>query len=307
MTLPDDTASDVLDRRLRRINELRAMLDDPDWDADDATRARLEKLFGYIDRDDGLISDHEPLLGLLDDVLLIELAWPAFAEEAEEYRDFSAYRSDEHPAGSGGEQRAAWLRDRLAEIGLLQHQLRVNDSHYITAAIRKNCSGSVERRPRPAAPLLRESGPRGPPEHPRVRSKGRGRPFFALPRHSLAVPSPQPQDLPTAAGDAGANSNTPERAMKFRRNPAAWVLAVLLTLPVLSAGSRDVPTDGTPRIDCQQRCSSQRDTARLGPDRGGDLAWSRSPACAGERFTRWRCVEHRHRLDVWTASAATCN
>lgn len=131
VTLPDDTASDVLDRRLRRITELRAMLDDPDWDADDATRARLEKLFGYIDRDDGLISDHEPLLGLLDDVLLIELAWPAFAEEAEEYRDFSAYRSDEHPVGSGDEQRAAWLQDRLAQIGLLQHQLRVSDSHYV--------------------------------------------------------------------------------------------------------------------------------------------------------------------------------
>ena len=135
VTLPDDTASDVLDRRLRRITELRAMLDDPDWDADDATRARLEKLFGYIDRDDGLISDHEPLLGLLDDVLLIELAWPAFAEEAEEYRDFSAYRSDEHPAGSGGEQRAAWLQDRLAEIGLLRHQLRVHDSHYVPSRL----------------------------------------------------------------------------------------------------------------------------------------------------------------------------
>lgn len=131
VTLPDDTASDVLDRRLRRIDELRAMLDDPGWDADDAMRARLRKLFGYIDRDDDLISDHEPLLGLLDDVLLIELAWPAFAEEAEEYRDFCAYRSDAHPSGSGDEQRRAWVRDRLAEIALWQHQLRVHDSHYV--------------------------------------------------------------------------------------------------------------------------------------------------------------------------------
>ena len=187
MTLPDDTASDVLDRRLRRINELRAMLDDPDWDADDATRARLEKLFGYIDRDDGLISDHEPLLGLLDDVLLIELAWPAFAEEAEEYRDFSAYRSDEHPAGSGGEQRAAWLRTAWPRSGCCSTSCASTTATTCIAAIRKNCSGSVER-------CDRGRRQRRPPEvgargrrHPASRCPSRrGRP---VPRLGLATSS----------------------------------------------------------------------------------------------------------------------
>ena len=131
LALPDAQAHDVLDRRLRRLDDLRALLDDPEWDADDAMRERLGKLFVYIDRDDDLIADHEPLLGLLDDVLLIELAWPAFSDEAEEYRDFCAYRNDEHPTGSSGERRAAWIRDRVAEIALLEHQVRVHDSHYI--------------------------------------------------------------------------------------------------------------------------------------------------------------------------------
>lgn len=130
-SLPPRAAQDVLDRRLRRIEELRAMLDDTDWDADEPIRVRLRKLFAYIDQDDDLIPDHEPLLGKLDDVLLIELAWPAFASEAEDYRDFSEYRRAEHPDGSGSEQRAAWIRDRLAEIALWQHHLRVNDSHYV--------------------------------------------------------------------------------------------------------------------------------------------------------------------------------
>jgi hypothetical protein len=130
LAMPAADAHDVLDRRLRRLDELRAMLQDPDWDPDDAMRARLGRLFTYIDRDDDLIADHEPLLGLLDDVVLIELAWPVFAEEAEEYRDFCAYRDDEHPGGSGGERRTAWIRDRMAELALLQHHVRVNDSHY---------------------------------------------------------------------------------------------------------------------------------------------------------------------------------
>lgn len=129
-SLPPHAAHDVLDRRLRRMEQLRAMLDDVDWDADDAIRVRLRKLFAYIDQDDDLIPDREPVLGLLDDVLLIELAWPAFVTEAEDYRDFCAYRNEEHPHGNGDEQRKAWIRDRMAEIALWQHHLRVNDSHY---------------------------------------------------------------------------------------------------------------------------------------------------------------------------------
>lgn len=130
LSLPPTRAHDVLDRRLRRLDELRAMLDDYDWDLQPATRARVLKLLAYVDRDDDLIDDHQPLLGLLDDVLLVELAWPAFAVEADEYRDFCAYRNDEHPDGGGDLQRAAWVRDRVAELALLQHQARVNDSHY---------------------------------------------------------------------------------------------------------------------------------------------------------------------------------
>jgi hypothetical protein len=131
MTLPEAEAHEVLDRRLQRLDELRAMLDDPDWDADEAMQMRLRKLFAYIDCDDDLIADHEPLLGLLDDVLLVELAWPAFSSEVEEYRDFSAYRNDEHPVGSGEDQRTAWIRDRMAELALWEHNLRVHESHYI--------------------------------------------------------------------------------------------------------------------------------------------------------------------------------
>lgn len=123
-------AHDTLDRRLRRIEGLRAMLDDSDWDPDPAMRARISKLLAYIDRDDDLIADHEPVVGLLDDVLLIELAWPAFADEADEYSDFCSYRDDQHPVGSGDSQRSAWIRDRVAEIALWQHHLRVNDSYY---------------------------------------------------------------------------------------------------------------------------------------------------------------------------------
>ena len=130
LALPADAAHDVLDGRLERIVQLRAMLDDPDWDTSEAMRLRLVKLLEYVDREDDLIADQEPMIGLLDDVLLLELAWPACATEAEEYRDFCRYRDDRHPTGSGSEQRAAWVRDRLAEIALWRHRLEVRDGRY---------------------------------------------------------------------------------------------------------------------------------------------------------------------------------
>lgn len=63
-------------------------------------------------------------------MLLVELAWPAFVNEAEDYRDFCNYRDTEHPAGDGSARRSAWIRDRLAELSLLQQRMRAYDSHY---------------------------------------------------------------------------------------------------------------------------------------------------------------------------------
>ena len=130
LSLPADAAHDVLDGRLQRIQQLRAMLDDPDWDTGDATRLRLTKLLDYVDREDDMIADREPMIGLLDDVLLLELGWPPFATEAAEYRDFCSYRDNRHPTGSGSEQRAAWVRDRLAELALWRHRGEVRDARY---------------------------------------------------------------------------------------------------------------------------------------------------------------------------------
>lgn len=130
LRLPGDDAHRVIDSRLQAVHDLRAMLDDPDWDCDDATRARAGKLLAYIDRDDDLIADRMPLLGQLDDVLLLELAWPAFAGEVDDHRDFSAYRRSEHPDGAAAEQRRQWVRDRLDEVALWQHALWVRDQHY---------------------------------------------------------------------------------------------------------------------------------------------------------------------------------
>ena len=128
--LPAVDASAVLKERLDRIEQLRSMLDDVDWDQREAACLRVRKLLAYLDQDTDLIPDSIPLLGLLDDVILLELAWPAVATEADDYRDFCAFRDAAHPAGNGAQRREAWVRARLDALALFQHHARVNDSHY---------------------------------------------------------------------------------------------------------------------------------------------------------------------------------
>ena len=128
--LPAEQARAVLDERLTRIEQLRRMLDDPDWDARESAGARVRKLLAYLDQSSDLIPDDIPVFGLLDDVILLELAWPAVATEAEDYQDFCSYRDTEQPAGDGAQRREAWINDRLQALALLQHQNRVNESRY---------------------------------------------------------------------------------------------------------------------------------------------------------------------------------
>lgn len=137
LRLPEDEARKVLDVRLVRLQQLGAMLDDEDWDADPATRARLAKLFGYLDDDDGLIPDDTPRIGRMDDVLLAELAWPAFANEAEDYADYCDYRQKNHPTGAPAQRRRAWVEARLTEFAALRRRAAVRNRHYIRLVVDK--------------------------------------------------------------------------------------------------------------------------------------------------------------------------
>jgi hypothetical protein len=129
-TLPRAEAEALLDSRLDRAGELGSMLVDSDWDADASLRARAAKLLDYIDRDEDLIDDRTPLFGLLDDALLVDLAWPAFAAEIDDYLDFCAYRRERHLSGVDPRHRAAWLHDRVAEVEGWRRQAARSQEHY---------------------------------------------------------------------------------------------------------------------------------------------------------------------------------
>jgi uncharacterized membrane protein YkvA (DUF1232 family) len=130
LDLPPAQARRELHQRLARLRELRRMAADIDWDTDLAQRMRLQRLLAYVvDRDD-LIPDRTPRLGRLDDALLVELAWPAFADELEDYLDFCRFRHEQHPRGAPPLKRSAWMRMRQQEGALWQQMQRVHHFRY---------------------------------------------------------------------------------------------------------------------------------------------------------------------------------
>lgn len=128
---PREHAIAILSERLARAEHLRRMLNDSDWDVCVDTRERARMLISYLRQVDDLIPDTEPLLGHLDDALLVELAWPTFADETLDYGDFCRFRTDERPRGTPRERRLAWETACLAEAALLQQRRQVRARHYI--------------------------------------------------------------------------------------------------------------------------------------------------------------------------------
>lgn len=132
--LPAERAIAILSERLGRAERLRRMLDDGDWSLDDDLRERARRLVGYLYEVDDLIPDDRPLLGHLDDALLVELAWPAFRDEALDYGDFCRFRSEQRPRGTPAERRLAWETACLAEATLLQQRRDVRARPYAARA-----------------------------------------------------------------------------------------------------------------------------------------------------------------------------
>lgn len=128
---PPQHATAILSERLARAEHLRRMLNDDDWDVGVDTRERARMLIRYLQQVDDLIPDTQPLVGHLDDALLVELAWPAFADETIDYGDFCRFRADERPRGTPRERRLAWESACLAEAALIQQRRQVRSRHYI--------------------------------------------------------------------------------------------------------------------------------------------------------------------------------
>ena len=128
--LPAETAAATIHLRLARADSLRRMLDDANWPLDSQLRQRGIALLDYLHRFDDLIPDEVPVIGHLDDALLIELSWSEFEGEVADYQDFLRFRAQTPVRGTAEEQRTAWETDCLARANAILHRQTLRERGY---------------------------------------------------------------------------------------------------------------------------------------------------------------------------------
>lgn len=112
---------DFVARRIPEIETFLQMLTDEEWQLPDADRERLLAMFIYFADPEDILSDDIPVIGYLDDVIVIELIMQELFHVREAYEDFQSFRrkfDEEHGESLDGAVR----RDRIDRRRQQLHQ-----------------------------------------------------------------------------------------------------------------------------------------------------------------------------------------
>ena len=85
---------DFVAKRLPELESLISMLTDEEWQLPEADRERLLATFIYFADPEDILPDNIPVIGYLDDVIIIELAAMELRHVREAYEDFLSFRAD---------------------------------------------------------------------------------------------------------------------------------------------------------------------------------------------------------------------
>jgi uncharacterized membrane protein YkvA (DUF1232 family) len=108
-------------RRIDAVSRLIAMLEDPEWQLPEAERRPVLDALAYVADAQDLVPDNVPLLGLVDDAIMLELVLRELRHELDGYEEFDAYRREEAPnRDKPGTHRPIsredWLESRRAAL-----------------------------------------------------------------------------------------------------------------------------------------------------------------------------------------------
>lgn len=113
--------------RLAGVENLIAMAADDGWALADDDRNRVVAALTYFADPEDLIPDNVPVLGFLDDAIMIEVVQQVLQPEIEAYADFCKYRSQEaehRGEATANVSREDWLEGRRVELQTRMRQRR---------------------------------------------------------------------------------------------------------------------------------------------------------------------------------------
>ena len=81
--------------RMAKLSSLIDMVQDEDWDLADKERKNVLSALAYFANPNDMIPDSVPVLGFIDDAIMIELVTSELRPEIDAYNDFCRYRNEE--------------------------------------------------------------------------------------------------------------------------------------------------------------------------------------------------------------------
>jgi uncharacterized membrane protein YkvA (DUF1232 family) len=107
--------------RLSKIDSMVAMVNDAGFGMDEEDKKRVLSCLTYFANPKDIIPDNVPVLGFLDDAIMIELVVRELQHEVEAYDDFVVYRADEArrrgvDPSTLNTERVEWAEARRVEL-----------------------------------------------------------------------------------------------------------------------------------------------------------------------------------------------
>jgi uncharacterized membrane protein YkvA (DUF1232 family) len=116
-----DPLPDFVGKRIPELESLISMLTDDEWQLPEGDRERLLATFVYFADPEDILPDDIPVIGYLDDVIIIELVARELQHVREAYDDFCDFR-DEYEKGHSKNTDAVIRRDRIDRRRQQLHQ-----------------------------------------------------------------------------------------------------------------------------------------------------------------------------------------
>jgi uncharacterized membrane protein YkvA (DUF1232 family) len=112
---------DFVGQRIPELESLISMLTDDEWHLPEADRERLLATFVYFADPEDILPDHIPVIGYLDDVIIIELVIRELRHVRVAYDDFCQFR-EEFDKANGKNVDPVIRRDRIDRRRQQLHQ-----------------------------------------------------------------------------------------------------------------------------------------------------------------------------------------
>jgi uncharacterized membrane protein YkvA (DUF1232 family) len=102
--------------RLAKLRTMVAMLEDEEWPLEGQERSDVVSALSYFYQPEDIIDDSTPVLGLIDDAIMIELVVRELKHEFDAYEDFCQFRNTEEALRGKDISREDWLDAKRREL-----------------------------------------------------------------------------------------------------------------------------------------------------------------------------------------------